>query len=153
MGTSFRRAAVISAVLCWTAPASAAGTPVEDPSVAVKEIMTALADARAEDATAAVAKYLCTSPSSKFNFDSMVAAFKIITQQGKADTVDEISNNRYGTSVEDIVEYLHFPALDVPVNQFVFMRYIFMRTSEGWLMSSITYATAGVFPPPNWTKF
>jgi hypothetical protein len=153
MRTTLHLAAVCAGALLWAMPASAATILVDDPSVVVKEVTNSLADARADDAILAITKYICSSPAQQFNFASLAAAFKLLTQPGKADLVEEIWNNKYGSSIEDIVEYLHFPPSDNPVNQFIFLRYTFMKSADGWQFTNITFATSGVFPPPNWTRF
>jgi hypothetical protein len=133
-------------------PASAAehSYPVVEPRAAGTEISKLLADARPDEAAAALARDLHPTPETQFAFDQLTSAFRLLTKQGKADVVDEVKNVTHGKSVTIIIDYLHFPRQDVPVNQFVFLRYTFMKNGNGWMMSNFDIKTSGVFPPPGW---
>jgi hypothetical protein len=126
--------------------------PVVEPSAASMEITKLLADARADEATVAIEKNLPPTPQTQFNFDQLTPAFKLLTKNGKADFKDEIMNTKYGQSVQVITNYLHFPHSDNPVNQFVFLRYTFMKVGNGWVMTNFDFKTSGTFPPPGWTN-
>jgi hypothetical protein len=137
------------ALLCG-APAFATGVLVDDPDVVVKGITGLLADGKADEAIAAVGKYLASSPNSQANVQSLASALKVITKPGKALLEDEIWSAQFGTAVKDRIEYLNYPPSDSPNNEFVFLRYTFMRTPKGWQMTNMAVSAGSQFPPPGW---
>lgn len=133
-------------------PASAAeyAYPVVEPSTASSEISKLLADAKPDEAAAALEKDLRSTTSTKSNSEQLTTAFKLLTKNGKADVDDEVLNTKYGNSINIIIDYVHFPHPDLPVNQFLFLRYIFMRNGSGWIMTNFDFKTSPIFPPPGW---
>jgi hypothetical protein len=125
--------------------------PIVEPGAASMEISKLLADAKADEASAALEKALPPMPSTQFNFEQLRTAFKLLSKNGPADVVDEVSSKKYGDSVHVIMHYVHFPRQDMPVNQFVFLRYTFMKGKEGWMMTTFDFKTSGIFPPPGWS--
>ena len=124
--------------------------PIVEPSAASMEISKLLADAKPDEATAALEKDLPPMPSTQFNFEQLKTGFKLLSQNGPADVVDEVLSKKYGDSVHVIIHYVHFPRQEPPVNQFVFLRYTFMKGKEGWMMTTFDFKTSGLFPPPGW---
>jgi hypothetical protein len=126
---------------------------VNDPGTAAKEVTTLLAEAKSEDAIAAVKKYIETSPSFEVGGDQWLATLKSITSQGPADvTVEKMWGTNLGNAVEQRIDYLHFPLSDDKlVLRFVFVRYTFMKIAGGWQMTTFDFSTGGAFPPKGWT--
>jgi hypothetical protein len=133
-------------------PVSAAerSYPIVEPRVAGTEISKLLADARPDEAAAALAKDLHPTPETQFSFEQLTSAFRIVAKNGKADVQDEVKSVTYGRSVMIIVDYLHFPHPNIPVNQFVFLRYTFLKSGDGWIMANFDFKASSIFPPPGW---
>jgi hypothetical protein len=126
--------------------------PVVDPGAASAEITKFLADARPDDAIAALARDLPPTPSTQFNYEQLKSGFKLLTKNGNADVEDVTLDRQYGQSVHIITDYLHFPHADVPINQFLFLKYTFLKTGDGWKMTNFDMKTSPVFPQPGWSN-
>lgn len=133
------------------APAWSAARLIDDPAKVASDITGLVANAKPDDAVEAISQFILVNPSTQFNFAQLTAAFKLITSVGAADLKDMIGDAKHGGSIEVITYYLHFPPSENSVNQFVFMRYTFMKTGRGWVMTYFDFKTSGVFPPSGWT--
>lgn len=140
-------------VFLSTVSAASAGSklPVSDPSAASMEITGLVADAKPDEAVAAVQRDLPPMTATSFNPEQMRSALRLITQNGKGDLKDEVLSKKYGNSVHVIVHYVHFPHQESPINEFLFLRYTFMRGETGWVMTTFDFKTSGTFPPPGWS--
>jgi len=152
MNKAYYYIAFLALLIFRSASAAEHSYPVVEPRAAGTEISKLLADARPEEAAAALAKALHPTPETQFSFDQLTSAFRLIAKNGKADVEDEVKNITYGKSINIIIDYLHFPHPDVPVNQFVFLRYTFMKSGNGWIMSNFDFKTSGIFPPSGWSN-
>lgn len=152
MRRAFYYIAVVLLVGVCPACADEVAYPIVEPSTAAAEISRLLADAKPDEAIAALEKYLHPSTSTQFTFEQLTSAFKSITKNGKADIVDEIENVKYGKSIDSIVFYLHFPHQENPTNSFLFIKYTFMKTQNGSIMKYISVKTSDVYPPEGWSR-
>lgn len=125
--------------------------PVVDPGATSVEITGLLADAKPDEAVAALEKALPPLPSNQFNLEQLKSAFKMLTRNGAATVKDEVQIKKYGESVQIIIHYVYFPRQEVPANHFLFLRYTFMKGGDGWMMTTFDFKTSGVFPPPGWS--
>ena len=66
--------------------------PIVQSDAASMEISKLLADAKPDEATAALEKNLPPMPSTQFNFEQLKAGFKLLTKNGPADLTDEVLN-------------------------------------------------------------
>jgi len=139
----------VMALLCG-APAFATGVLVDDPDVVVKGITGLLADGKGDEATTAVGKYLASNPNAQANVQNLATAFKVVTKPGKALLADEVWSAQFGTVIKDRIEYLNYPPSDSPNNEFVFVRYTFIRTPKGWQMTNVAVSGGSQFPPAGW---
>lgn len=126
--------------------------PVADPAAASMEITELVADAKPDEAVAAVQRNLPPMTATSLNLEQMRSALRLITQNGKGDLTDEVLSKKYGNSVHIVVHYVHFPRQESPVNQFLFIRYTFMKGQTGWVMTTFDFKTSGTFPPSAWSN-
>jgi hypothetical protein len=144
---------VFLALLVFSSAALAQSSyPIVEPGAASMEITRFVADAKPDEAVAAVENSMPQLPSKQLNLDQLRSALKFITQNGQADFTGDVSSKTYGNSVQIITHYLHFPRADLVVNQFMFLRYTFMKGKDGWMLTSFDFKTAGKYPPPDWSE-
>jgi hypothetical protein len=154
---AFAQALIVALLLtasCARALADKASV-ITDPDSAAKQTTNLLADGEADAAAAAISQNISAlgpmSSNMVLNEQNMKAGFKIITQNGKANSFEKLMQEDFGSSVKVIVYYLNYPkGAGDSVNQFVFARYTFMKVAGGWVMTDFTFTTSGVFPPPGW---
>jgi hypothetical protein len=130
--------------------------PIADPDMAAKETTALLADGQAEAAASAVFEKIRPPGAmpSRMILDeqNMKAGFKTITQNGKANFFDKSAEEDFGAAVKIIIYYLNYPkGTGDAANQFVFLRYTFMKIVGGWQMTDFTFATSASFPPAGWS--
>jgi hypothetical protein len=150
MRMTFYLLATSALALLSAAPAFPVELLVDDPSIVVKAVTNLLADGKPDEAAETISKFIIVTPTSQFNFDKLALAFRTVTKPGKAEFEDEILNAKFGNSVQNIIEYLHFPSSDDPGNQFVFLKFTFLWATKGWQLTNFSYTAGGQFPPPGW---
>jgi len=125
--------------------------PVVDPATAGTVISKLLADAKPDDAMAAIAKDFAAVPPGQDPYQKLRTIFKEVVAHGKADFEGTVLDKTYGQSVRVVVDYVHFPHQPKPIEDFMFLRYTFMKGAEGWLLTNFDLKTSPTFPPAGWT--
>lgn len=133
------------------ASAAESVAPVVDPPMVGTVVSKLLADAKPDDAGAALAKDFAPVQSPQDPYQKLKNIFKAVTAHGKADFEDRVLDKTYGQSVRVVVDYLHFPHQEKPIEDFLFLRYTFMKGGAGWLLTNFDLKTSPTFPPPGWT--
>jgi hypothetical protein len=129
--------------------------PIADPDSVAKQTMSLLASGQGDAAATAITQDISgsgpKSPKMIENEKNLKNGFKIITQNGKADSFEKLQQQDLGSSVKIIVYYLNYPrGSGDAVNEFVFTRYTFMKIVGGWAMTDFTFTTSSVYPPVGW---
>jgi hypothetical protein len=139
-------------MLC-SVPSFAQEVVIKDPDTVMGEINDDIAHQRSDQAFNDILKYVHTdaSPQALMQQSAMKTGLAQVVVAGPALLIDKVYQRKFGNSVIISVYYFNFPR-NPSVSSFptVFVRYIFMKSPDGWNLKSVDFKQTAQFPPAGW---